>query len=594
MPQGGCVKFLRKRGNPADYFSAMESEEQLEFQFYVCIWYYFNNMEKPFRVGRFIPLRRYQEIIHVLVKYGFRMFLERIKLKRIHELTRGGIESREKTALEMPVKVRMICEELGGTFIKFGQLLSTRPDLLPLPLIRELEKLQDEIPSMPKEEIFPVVYTSLGEKKKMFASIEEKPIASGSLAQVHHGRLKTGEEVVLKVKKPGVSDVIKEDIQILYTLAHLLERFISEVRMYEPVRIVEEFEKAITQELNFSIEARNAMLLGGVLKEGEGGVPRVFEELSSSELLVMEYVEGLKLKELIKRGERPLNERISRKFTYSILRQIFTYGVFHCDPHPGNIIVDEDERLYFLDLGMVGRIREEKRRMIASLLYHLVEGNIERVMRALHVLKMLPEGIDRGKLEWALEEFTNKYHLLPLSSIRVSEVIPDILQIFRKFDIHIPSNFSLLLKALLTWEGVSTLLCPEKDLTGEMKRALRESISLPQILRQILGVGVELLSFSRELPEVVDSLRDVLNKGYINVAFEHKGLHDLTSTLDKSSRRISFSLIIAALIIASSLIIVSGKGPKWLGLPSIGVIGYILSGILGLWLVVSILRRWKR
>jgi len=243
-----------------------------------------------------------------LVKYGFRVILEKLKLRGRLKITRGSKESEEKTILALPVRVRMICEELGPTFIKFGQILSTRPDLVPLPLLQELEKLQDEVSPVKKEDIFSVIHQALGEKEKMFSRIEEVPIASGSLAQVHRAKLRTGEEVVLKVKKPKVEEKIRGDIRILYTLAHLMERFIPELRVYEPMKIVREFEKSVNQELNFLIEARNISLLRNVLeKDGVIKAPKVFEKFSTQSLLVMEYIKGTKLREIIEKNSS-LNE----------------------------------------------------------------------------------------------------------------------------------------------------------------------------------------------------------------------------------------------------------------------------------------------
>lgn len=542
-----------------------------------------------FREVLYLP--RIQFILQTLIRYGFRMIVERLSPRRFYRRWRKR-EEEEKVSLDIPVKVRKICEELGTAFIKLGQLLSVRPDLVPLSFIKELEKLQDEVTPLPWEMIYPVIQKELGRNMELVSWIEEDPLASGSLAQVHRGKLRNGERIVFKIKKPGVEEIIRKDIAVMYTLSGWVEKFIPEFREYQPRRMVEEFDRGIRQELNFLLERDNLEIMGKVL-QNEVRVPRIYGELCTPSLLVMEYVEGEKLRDIIERSEEEIREEICKKLTRSLFSQIFEYGIFHADPHPGNVLVREGD-IYLLDLGIVGRLRPERRRGVMSLFYHLAQGDVRGIIRGFEILGILEEGEGR-RIKPDLEDFLDRYFSLNPAHFRITEVAGELFHLFRKARIHPPYNLSLLFKALITWEGTYRLLLPQGDPKEELLGYLRDKgawrVYLRDTFQEMGREWITWLDFLRELPRLGSRLEEIFKDGYLRVSFEHRGLKDLTSTLERSSRYLSLSILIGSLLVASSLVFLGGRGGKLLGLPPHGLIGAISGFFLLIWLLSRIIRR---
>ncbi len=544
-------------------------------------------------------LKRYQQIGNVLIKYGFGVILERIHLSRILKIS-SRERRKEKELFPLPVRVRMMCEELGPTFIKLGQILSVRPDLIPLSFIKEFEKLQDKVPPVETEKIEKVITEELGSSlENLFSSFERKPLAAASIAQVHRASLQNGEEIILKVQRPGIDRVIHADIQILHNLASLMERFIEEAKIYEPVKIVNEFERTINKELDFILEARNIKRFSQNFRSDETvSIPRVYQDFTTRKVLSLQYVEGIKIKEVERLEKAGLDrKKIALNGARAVLKQIFKDGFFHGDPHPGNILVLEDGRICYLDFGIVGKLNERKRGELASLLIAFLKREPEGIIRNLLSMKLVSDEINLSDLEREIDEIMDRYYEVPIKEVRMGEVISEGLNVMHRFEVKIPVDLSLLIKALITTEGVGLLLDPDFNLTSEIKpfatSLIRERLNPLHITKDLIQTIPRFYSLMKNLPAGLEVFIRNIKKGYLNIAFEHKGLKNFTTTINKSSNRISFSLIISALLIGSSLIMISEKGPLFLGFSVLGISGFILSAILGLWLVFSIIKGGK-
>lgn len=540
--------------------------------------------------------RRYREIGRIVVKYGFGIFLERAHLLKFLKLPLR----KRKIVDSVPVRLKLMLEELGPTFIKMGQILSTRPDLVPLPFIKELEKLQDEVKPIEGEEIKKVIQQTFGKDiEDLFLYFEEKPVASASISQVHKAKLKNGKEVAVKVRKPRIERVISTDIQILYDIARLIEKFIKEARIYQPLRIIEEFEKSIRKELDFRIEERNMERFRKNFADDENVyIPEVFKEFTTENILVCEYAEGIKINKIDKLEKIGIDrKKIAEKGVNATLKQIFMHGFFHADPHPGNIIILPDGKICYFDFGIVGKLDEERKIHLISLMNGFLRRDPEKIIRTLEIMGSIEDETDTQALKIEISEIIDEYYGLELKEIRIEKIMEDLFERMRKFRIIIPSEFSLLAKTLITIEGVGLALDPEFNLTERIKpfvtSFLEEKFKIINLINDFKRGLSNIYFLLKDTPQTFHTIMKYFKKGYINVAFEHKGLKNLTSTIDKSSNRISFALIISALLVSSSLIMVSGKGPLLMGLPAFGIGGFLISAILGIWLIVGIIRGGK-
>jgi len=540
------------------------------------------------KIGK--KLVRYREIANIIVKYGFGYFVEKAHLKIIRFPFR-----KKKTEIPAPVRLRKMLEELGPTFIKMGQILSTRPDLVPIEYLIEFEKLQDSAEPVEYEKIRGVFEDNLKCKiEDVFDYFEKEPIASASVSQVHIAFYK-GEKVAVKIQKPDIEDKIYLDIGILYDIAELIERFIKDAKIYKPVKIVEEFEKAIRKEIDFSYEGRNIERFRKNFSSFEDIViPEVYKELTGNKVLTLKYIDGVKITEIDKIEGIDRKEFV-RKGTEIILKQIFYDGFFHADPHPGNILITKDGKICLLDFGIVGRLREEEKIEIIGLLTGIIKNDSDKILRILEIMGSLEnEEVDRKKLKREIDEYLEKYRDISIKEINLNVLFDEIFSLMRKYSISIPASFSLLARTVLTLEGVASIIYPEYNLFEYLRPYIVDFMEKKERTKWILKDTFRSISdiyyILKELPETVEASLKTIRKGYINVAFEHKGLANLTSTLDKASNRISFSLIISSILISSSLIMVAGKGPKIWGHPAFGIIGFIASGILGIYLIIGIIR----
>jgi len=554
------------------------------------------------RINRNIrSIRRYRDILGILIKYGFGHVIEQLNINYYLELGRRivtlGSAPKEIERLTQPVRLRLALEELGPTFIKFGQILSTRPDVIPREYADEFGKLQDTVPSGPLPEVLAQLERELGyPAHELFAEFSPIPIAAASIAQVHRGRLHSGEEVVIKIRRPGIEKIVETDLDILMGLAYLIEKHITTEEIYDPIGIVKEFRRTLHREMDFTREGHTIdRFSANFADDPTVHIPRVYWDYTGETILAMELVEGIKITDLPRLIEAGLDpQTIARNGANAILKQVLIHGFFHGDPHPGNIFILEGNKVCFLDFGMVGRIDEDLKFQLVDLLMAILQRDVEKVITLLLYSGDLTDEIDTRNLKRDLSEFIDDYYEIPLHEINAGRMLTEFIEILNCYRIKFPSDLMLLAKALITIEGIGRQLDPEFNMISHLKpfmeTLLSDRITPASISREMVRTVQAYGALAKNLPRDLKEFINRVNRNKFKIDLEHRGLDRLITDLDKSSNRLSFSLLIAALIVGSSLIMQTEKGPLLLGFPVLGFLGYSIAGFLGLWLAIAILR----
>ncbi len=554
------------------------------------------------RINRNIrSLKRYRDILGILIKYGFGHFVEQLNINYYLELGRRivtlGTAPREIERLTQPERLRLAIEELGPTFVKLGQVLSTRPDVIPKEYAEEFRKLQDKVPALPFADVAGQIQGELGEPHSaLFAEVDPTPLAAASIAQVHLARLHSGEEVVLKIRRPGIERVVETDLDILAGLAYLMERHLPGVDIYDPSGLVKEFRRTIHREMDFTREGHTIDRFSANFSgDSKVHLPKVFWDYTGERVLTLEYVRGTKVTDFERLTEQghDLKEIAGRGADF-FLRQVLVHGYFHGDPHPGNFFILPDGAICLLDFGMVGRLESELKRQLVDLLVSVLQRDVDRIISQLLYSGDLSDEADRKALRRDLSEFIDDYYEIPLQEINVGRLLVDFVDILTQYRIKFPSDLMLLAKALVTMEGIGRQLDPEFNMVEHlrpfMENLLRERMSPASFSREMLSIAHSYTALVKNLPRDLKEFINRINRNKFKIDLEHRGFERLIADLDKSSNRISFSLIIAALIVGSSLIMQTEKGPMLLGFPILGFLGYSIAGFLGLWLAIAILR----
>jgi len=554
------------------------------------------------RVNRNIrTIRRYRTILGVLIKYGFGHFVEQLNIDYYLELgkrivTRDRMH-KELERLSQSQRLRMAMEELGPTFIKLGQLLSTRPDVLDQEFIEEFSKLQDEVPAVTLDQVKTQIQRELGyPADELFAEFSEQPIAAASIAQVHRGKLRSGEEVVFKVRRPGITRVVETDIDVLMGLAYLIEQHVPTVALYDPVGLVKEFRRSITREMNFTREGHTVERFASNFADSTTVyIPKIFWDYSGEIVLTMEYVPGIKISQLEKlRAQGYDLKEIAKRGADAFLQQVLDYGLFHADPHPGNIFVLPDQIICMIDFGMVGRLGQDLKEQLLDLLQALLERDVDRIISQLLYSGELTDTADLKNLRRDLHDFIEDYYDLVLQDIKIGRLFSEFIEILTHHRIHFPPDYMMLAKALVVMEGVGRQLDPNFNMISHMRPYVQslivERFSPKNISAQASRIAVAYTSLAKNLPHDIKEFLNRLNRNKFKIDLEHRGLEKLVTDLDRSSNRVSFSLVIGSLIVGSSLVMQIDKGPMVFGFPLLGLLGYSIAGLLGLWLAVGILR----
>jgi len=553
-----------------------------------------------FNFRNWYQIKRSRQIVRVLVKYGLDYFIDRSK---IGLLLRIGKRPKNYQKITMPERLRLALEELGPTFIKFGQILSTRPDFLPPAFIKELEKLQDNVPPFSSFQAKKIIEEELDKPiEKLFRKFEARPVAAASLSQVHKAILPDNKLVAVKVQRPNIREVVESDLEILENLAGFLENRLHNGWVYQPKLTVAEIKKAIRREIDFTNEAYNFEKFRINFKDVKHiKVPKIYWKMSTSKILTMEFMEGTKINEITKDKYKNIFDakKVAERGAKVILKQILEDGFFHADPHPANILVQPPATIVMLDVGMVGYLDKKTTLNGAKLLQAAIDKNPDQFINRLEDLGVIIKEFDKNLFRQDLKELFDRYLGVPLKKLEISKISQDILRVMDQYHLVLPSNLILMIKALSMVEATGRQLDPDFDMVSAakpfVKNFLRKKFTPRELLKKSEVVFQESVELIEQLPRDLIDILGKLEEGKLKFNFEHQGLEKLTKEINYSSSRLSFSLIIAALIIGSSLILQQRIGPFIFGYPVLGIVGYFLAGFLGLGLVVSVLRseKWK-
>ena len=548
-------------------------------------------------------LNRYRQILAILFKHGFGDLVERLKIDQYIEVGLQLISKKRREPLEKlsrAERVRMAFEELGPTYIKLGQALSTRPDLIPVDFIRELSKLQDDVPAFPFPQAVEIMEKELGAAPKdLFESIEAHPIASGSIGQVYKAWLNEDEAVAVKVQRPGIRKIIEVDLEIMLHLATLIERHIEELSLHRPIKIVEEFADSLEKEIDYTIEAANMERFARqFLDTPTIYIPKVYREMSTSHILTAEFIDGIKVSHIEKLKEAGLDpKKLTENGADLLFKQIFDYGFFHADPHPGNIFALPNNVICLLDFGNAGMVDRTTREEFVDLIDSVVHRNEKETMQVLLKLTSHDEEPDLRLFERDVSDFMGRHVFRPLKEIELGKLLQNLMELASRHRLRIRPDIFLMLKALATVEGVAMMLDPEFDMISRaapfIERVKLARYYPDRILNDIFSLTSELMRFLEQFPKDLLEISRLVRQKKFLINVEHQGLDTLRATYDQISNRIAFSIIIAALIIGSALIVISETPPIIFGISLIGMIGFVAAALMGIWLLVAILKKGK-
>ncbi len=560
-------------------------------------------VQAPFR-GRLDRLRRYRRILAVFTKYGLEEMADAMRSRVFIRLGQRAGSLRARFAVEgrsRPERVRQALQELGPTFIKFGQLLSTRPDIVSPEYIRELERLQDQVNPEDPQEIRAEVEKQLGGKlEDIFSYFDPEPLAAGSIAQVHLARTKEGQEVAVKVRRPGIVELIRTDRQILEELAGVIKSMFFERETIDPREMVRELGEAMSRETDLTNERRNQLrFLKSFEHDPNIHIPIVYGDYCSDGVLTTEYVQGVKPGDPEDLAEKGFDVKlIAKRATDFVFEQIFELGFFHTDPHPGNFFVLPGNVLAPIDFGQVATLSSRDKWLFDQIVLAVVDNEPRRIVDAFERENMMQDQTDVGKLTVDVEQIVGAYWNLPLKEIPFRTVVLKVFDVFRTHYVRPPSGFVLTLKSLMTIESFARSMDPDFNIIEALRpyarRTALRTLEPKHVFHQLRKALEDAGDLAGRVPKDLNTILAKLRQGRFELRVHHEHLEALTKTLDKSSNRISFALIIAALLVASSLLVAQeGTVLGLFDLQSMGIFGYIIAAIIGAWLLISIIRSGK-
>ncbi|MGZ4970495.1 MAG: ABC1 kinase family protein [Methylobacter sp.] len=542
---------------------------------------------------------RVQDIASVLIRYGFGSFVRSLGMARV--LERAGrvlhwqhVEDYVK--LDTPQRIRHVLEELGPTFIKLGQILATRVDLFSPQYIAEFEKLQDQVPPMSLEELLPQLEEDLGGSlDDIFSEFETEPLAAASIAQVHKAVLKDGTPVILKIRRPGLRKLIEADLRLLNRIVDFAESESPEIRRFRPKDVLRQFNQSLRRELDLAAECRNAERVAVNLADDPNiKIPNVYWQWTGERLNVQEYIQGIQGGDLEAVEQAGLDRKLlAERGTGAVMKMIMEDGFFHADPHAGNVFYLEDNKLAFIDFGMIGRLTEDRREQVVSLLYGMTN---HLPMKVAEILEDWSDNVhtDEQVLIIDIEAFVDQYSSLALKDLSLTAMMTDLMAILRDHKLILPADLALLIKAYITMDGLGRHLNPEFNtlvfaapyLQKIMAERYQPEAMARRGWRNLIGVADLLSSLPRDLRKLLRASR----KGAFQVDINVRRLGQYVNYIDIAISRLTMGIVTAALIIGSSIIMTVEGGPKLFGLPAFGFLGYSFATIGGIWLLFSI---WK-
>lgn len=541
------------------------------------------------------PLRRGLQVARVFWRHGFGPTLRTIGLARF--LPSGPDRELDPTSagLALPVRLRRACEEIGPVTIKIGQALATRPDLIPLEYAQELRHLQDNVPPFPFEQVRQIVEEELGRPlEALFSSFEEEPAASASIGQVHFARLLDGHQVAVKVQRPGLDEIVDVDLQILSFAAREAERHIRSLRAYHVSEWTDEFAHRLRAELDFTLEAHNTeRLRDSLASDPTVAVPRVFWNLTTRRVLVLERMEGVRLDDFEGLAALGVSRSlVAANLAQSVIRQIFVNGLFHADPHTGNLLVQAGGRIVFLDCGNTAAIARGMRESMMRLLMGALEEDAGEICDQILDMGIASEDTDLQALRADIQRMLGRYAGLSTSEIRLGEVLEQMMAVIFRHRIRMPTVFASVLRALILAEGNCRLLVPRFDFRKPAEQiaeeTLRQAVRPSNVLREAWRAARDLSRYAVLIPRQLSEVLGRMQAGALKVRFEAEHLEEPLRRLDVMFNRLAFALVVAAIIVGSAVMIASERAVSLLSTP--GAVAYVVVGaLMGLYLLYSIL-----
>jgi ubiquinone biosynthesis protein len=544
-------------------------------------------------------LRRYRQIAETLTKHGFGYLLGLVGMERFlpfHQELLGEVMG--ATTLTPPQHIRIALEELGTTFIKLGQLLSTRPDLLPPEYIFEFAKLQDDAPAIPSQIAQEIIESELCQPiEDIFADFQLEPLAAASIGQAHAALLRDGTEVVIKVRRPGVVEQVEEDLEILQNLAATANRHWEFAKRYDLLGLVQEFSLTLRRELDYIREGQNAEKFAANFADDPSvHIPCVYWETTTSRVLTLERIRGIKVSDTSMLDRSGIDRRaLAERGTRIILKMVFEHGFFHADPHPGNFFVEPDGRFGLIDFGMVGAVDEKTQDYLANLVLALGREDYDRLVEAVLELDITKQRVVRAELKRDLEHSIKPYYGLPLGKVRLAPLLYDAFAVIRRHRLHLPPHLASLVKTIIVTEGIGTHLDPDFHLTAVIEpyteRLMMRLFSPVRLAKKFSQSGVDLARLGVEIPKQLRQFLTEIERGGFEVGMKRDSFEPLINRLEQLANRIVLGVIAAAFIVGLAVLLSVYRPPGWeLWAGRIFAIGFFFAAVLGVYLAWSILR----
>lgn len=550
----------------------------------------------------FRSISRYNQILKVLIKYGFEDLVDYLEENNKYTLLQKLVpkSSRRRASMHTKwAKMRLVCEELGPTFVKFGQIISNRPDLVPLELTIELEKLHDNVPPMTEAVAKKMVETELKDTvENLFAWFEPKPFASASIAQVHNVILHSGKRVALKVQRSGIHEIIEEDIKAMYKIAEILEKRMPSLKSFDPVGLVHTFEDSIMKEIDFINESVNVQRFYQNLESDKSldqyaKAPKVYPEFTTTKVLALEFISGVKINQVDELKAKGVNPKeIARRLAVSYFKQIFDYGFFHADPHPGNLLVLPNNHICYLDFGMMGSMLPRDVAIFGNLFIAISNKDVKNIIKTLQQLSNNASIADMRELEFDINEFLEKYYVREMNENEMSTVLLELKDIIIEHGLKVPIYFFLFARSLVTLEGVIDKLDPDLEQFEIVKPYLRKSVTKKYnpifIGKKLVNSFTELTDYMEEFPSDLKNAIRKINSGEVKVDITHKGIDPMVHTMQRITKQLIAAFIMVALIVGASLFIIFEVTPLWKGISVLGMSSFTLAVIIGFGLIKNI------
>ena len=538
--------------------------------------------------------KRYKEIVQILVKYGFSFIVEKLNIEGVAYKLPITNCSEEIKNMSTATKIRCVIEELGPTYIKLGQLLSTRKDLFEQDIIDELSKLRDSVEPFDTNIAKDIFKNETGLNiKDVFIEFNDIPIGSASIGQVYEGKLINNEDVIVKIQRPNIEETIKSDIEILKSIIAALKDLYKDIDLSE---VIEEFQTQLIRELDYNFEAMNAIKFKKIFEDSkEVYIPSVYTEYSTKKVLIMEKVIGIKLSDISKIRDIGWSTKdIAEIGVRSLFKQIFEYGFFHADPHPGNIFVVSRNCISYIDFGMIGIIDNKTLNFLNNISIAISNKNIDRIIHLLIDMGMLSSDVNENAIRQDLLYLIHYYYDTQIEKIRISNILNEIFSFFRKYKVNIPSQLSMLAKTILTLEGTARSLNPEFSISSVAKEFIKyyyvNKLSVDKILFRVKDSTEEVFFDMKVIPKQIKSILRNLENNNLKIQMEDIKFTSLERCISNLATKLSLSLVLASMVVGSSLIISSDNINQNIWIKIVAITGFFISFIIGILLVIEIFR----